>query len=77
MVKDNFGRSRRVSEDLGWSQDGLRSLEIGQTSDQLSLNNFFDLIIPSMRTSKIENGCQGAPKLYSGFLRGNFRFFEK
>ena len=31
-------------------------------SDELSLNKFFDSINLSMRTSKIENGCQGAPK---------------
>ena len=27
--------------------------------DQLSLNMFFDSIIPSMRTSKIQNGRRG------------------
>ena len=31
-------------------------------SDQLSLNQFFDFTIPSMRTSKIQNGHQGASK---------------
>ena len=31
-------------------------------SYQLSLNKFFYLLIPSMRTSKIQNGHQGAPK---------------
>ena len=29
---------------------------------KLSLNKFFDSIIPSIKTSKIENDCKGAPK---------------
>merc|ERR1712212_1110690 len=37
-----------------------------EPSDQLLLNKFFDLIIPSMRTSKIQNGHQGASKWPAG-----------
>ena len=48
-------------------QNGWRCLEIGPTagywtSDQLLLNRFVDSIIPSVRTSKIQNGRQGIPK---------------
>ena len=35
-------------------------------SDQLLQNKFFDSIIPSMRTSKIQNGHQGASKWPTG-----------
>ena len=40
---------------------GVQSQVIGP-SDQLSLHKFFDSIIPSMKTSKIQNGHQGASK---------------
>ena len=33
-----------------------QSLQFIGPSDQLSLNNFFDFIIPFMRTSKIQHG---------------------
>ena len=39
--------------------------------DQLSLNKFFDSIIPSMRTSKIKNGRQGVPKWPTGSGKGS------
>ena len=32
---------------------------------------FFESIIPSMRTSKIQNGCQGAPKWPTGSGKGS------
>ena len=35
-------------------------------SDKLLLNKFFDWIIPPMRTSKIQNGRQRAPKWSTG-----------
>ena len=50
-------------------QNCRRGPEIGQTfgpSNQLSLNKIFDSIIPSMRTSKIQNGHQGASKWPTG-----------
>ena len=43
-------------------QNGLWGLEIGQ----ILLNKFFDSIIPSMRSSKIQNGRQGAQKWPTG-----------
>ena len=39
-------------------------------SRQLLLNKFFDSIIPSMRTSKIQNGRQGGPKMADGVWKG-------
>ena len=36
------------------------------SSDQLLLNMFFDFLIPSIRTSKIQNGRQEAPKWQTG-----------
>ena len=46
-------------------------------NDQLLLHKFFDLIIPSMRNSKIQNGRQGVPKWPIGSGKGstpsNFR----
>ena len=39
-------------------------------SHQLLQNKFFDPIIPSMRTSKIQNGRQGAPKWPTGSGKG-------
>merc|ERR1711954_254082 len=49
----------------------IQNGRLGQTlyigpSYQLSQNKFFDLIVPSMRTSKIQKGCQGAPKWPTG-----------
>ena len=45
--------------------------------DLLLLNKLFDSIIPSMRTSKTQNGCQGAPKRPTGsgnmYILSNFR----
>ena len=38
--------------------------------EQLLLNKFFDLIIPSLRTSKIKNCRQMAPKWPTGLKRG-------
>ena len=35
--------------------------------EQLWLSEFFDSIISSMRTSKIQNGCQGSPKWPTGY----------
>ena len=43
-------------------------------SDQLSLNEFFDSIIPSMRTSKIQNDRQGAPRWLSDIFPLNYIF---
>ena len=40
-------------------------------SDQLLQNKFFDSIIPSMRTCKIQNGRQGAPKWPTGSGKGS------
>ena len=40
-------------------------------ADQRLLNKFFDSIIPSMRTSKIQNGCQGGPKWPTGYGPGS------
>ena len=39
--------------------------------DQLSLNKFFDSIILSMMTSKIQNGRQGVPKWPTGSEKGS------
>ena len=39
--------------------------------NQLLLNKFFDSIIPPMRTSKIQNGRQGAPKWPTGSGKGS------
>ena len=36
--------------------------QVLERSRQLSLNKFLDSTIPSMKTSKIQNGGQGAPK---------------
>ena len=44
---------------------GNRSYII-KPSNQLLLKKFFDSIIPSMKTSKIQNGHQGAPKWPTG-----------
>merc|ERR1712105_485769 len=49
---------------------GNRSNLIGP-SDQLLLNKFFDSTIPSMRTSKIQNGHQGASKWPTGSGKGS------
>ena len=46
-------------------QNGRRSVEIGH------LRLFFYSIIPSMRTSKIKNGRQGAPKWPTGSGKGS------
>ena len=43
-------------------------------SDQLLQYKFFDLIIPSMRTSKIQNGHQGASKWPTGSTPRFFMF---
>ena len=60
--------------------DGVRELVKTQVigpSDQLSLNKFFDSIIPSMRTSKIQNGHQGASKWPMGSgNRSNLRLLD-
>ena len=57
-------------------QNGRQGLEISPTQiigppEQLLLNEFFDFIIPSMRTSKIQNGFQGAPKWLTGSEKGS------
>ena len=46
-------------------------------SSQLSQNKFLDLIIPSMRTSKIKNGRQGAQNGQRGLERGLSLVFER
>ena len=51
--------------------DEVQKPSIIGPSDQLSLNKFFDFIIPSMRTSKIQNGRQGAPKWPTGSGKGS------
>ena len=48
-------------------QNGRRGLKNSEplcyyTPEQLLLNKCFDLIIPPMKPSKIQNGHQGAPK---------------
>ena len=53
--------------------DGIRKWVKSQVigpSEQLSLNKFLDAIIPSLRTPKIQNGCQGAPKWPPGPGKG-------
>ena len=45
------------------------------TSDQLLLNKFSDSIIPSMRASKIKNGCQGPKNGRWGLEKGLLLYF--
>ena len=47
-----------------------RVWKVIEPSDQLSLNKFFDSIIPSMRISIIQNGSQEAPKWSTGYGKG-------
>ena len=47
-----------------WVRKWVKSQVIGPS--ELLLNMFFDLIIPSMRTSKIQNGHQKASKWPTG-----------
>jgi len=51
-------------------QNGRWGLKEVKPSDQLSLNKFFDSMIPSVITSKIQNGHQGSENGRQGLEMG-------
>ena len=65
-----FNRSETLDYTYLTSAQSKMADGVWKPSDQLSLNKFFDLIIPSMKPSKIQNGGRGPQNGRQGLKRG-------